>query len=241
MGIKLIKWELRMTAPTQCLMAVVYLAAGLLCLAPTHGITYENPLDILLLTTDEAIRLNVFNALFGLMSYVYPFTILILCARRFQRDLFANNLSPTRALPAGASIQLAVKACVSIFWLGIALSVVTLCPLLSETFDLVALDFFAGVSPILLLPEFVFLLSIFYYASVLRQAKFRTIHKFPFLCLCTGILIASYILILIFFTLLKIAGLSGTALLLTNILLLLAGAALYLVLTARQMVRRLQF
>lgn len=241
MGIKLIKWELRMTAPTQCLMAVVYLAAGLLCLAPTHGIIYENPLDILLLTTDEAIRLNVFNALFGLMSYVYPFTILILCARRFQRDLFANNLSPTRALPAGASIQLAAKACVSIFWLGIALSLVTLCLLLSETFDLVALDFFAGVSPILLLPEFVFLLSIFYYASVLRQAKFRTIHKFPFLCLCTGILIASYILILIFSTLLKIAGLSGTALLLANILLLLAGAALYLVLTARQMVRRLQF
>lgn len=241
MGIKLIKWELRMTAPTQCLMAVAYLAGGLLCLAPTHGITYEHPLDILLLTTDEAIRLNGFNALFGLISYVYPLTILILCARRFQRDLFANNLSPTRALPSGASIQLAAKACVSIFWLGISLSVVTLCLLLSETFDLVALDLFAGVSPILLLPGFVFLLSIFYYASVLRQAKFRTIRKFSFLCLCAVILIASYILILIFSTLLKTAGLSGTALLLANILLLLAGAALYLVLTARQMVRRLQF
>lgn len=241
MGIKLLKWELRITAPFQCLAAAVYLAAGLLILAPTYGLEYGSALEALFRDTDGYVRTALANELFWLLSVIYLGVVLVRCQIRFRQDLFARSISPTRALPAGARAQLSTKAGVGFFWLLFSLSIVSLCVALAILMNLVVLDTLGIVTPLSLLPGLVVLLSVAYYAAVLRQGKFRSMHKLSFACAAAGIYLLSVLAVELLCALPMAWGLTGIAFTLIRTLLMLACAVLYLVLTSRQMKRRFQF
>lgn len=245
MAVKLLWRELRETAPVECLMAVLYPILGLLVLMPTRGSEFTDSINALLIGGAEAyLRLVYPNQIFQLLTYTYLFAVLGLSARRFHRDLFGSEIFPSRAVPVGAGVHIAVKACTAVLWLTVALAMLTFCIRMSFPLQL-HLNSFAGISSpyesFSLLPGLLLLLAVLYYWITIFPLWKQKLRKLRAGLLLVAIDLSAFVAVIFLSALVLPSDASEQTLRLIRLPLSLVASVLFFALASRRMKRVFAF
>lgn len=204
---KLIFRELRETAPTECLMAILYAALSLLCLLPTRWATYDYPWNAFFFGDGSDYPLLVYpNLLFRIFTCGYLLAVIIWSARSFYRDLFGRGVLPEPGVPVSVGSRIAIKACIAALWIAVAVTAVALCSGTAPLLGLRLVRFISSPSPLqipaILFPRMLLLLAILYFWAVTwpvwRRERRRLRAGFLLAALCLGAVLAVILLSALF-------------------------------------------